>query len=50
MEVRKSIVLTIDSDEWTGFKMKAVAVDKPIGEIVSEWIQEYLQEEEDEKT
>jgi len=49
MLVRKSIVLNIDSDVSMEFRMKTIAEDKPIGEIVSEWIQEYLQEEDDEE-
>jgi len=40
-------VLTIDSDTWAEFRMKAIAEDRPVGELVREWIKEYLEERED---
>lgn len=46
MEVRKSIVLSIDSDTWAEFRMKAISEDRSIGDLVREWIEEYLEDED----
>lgn len=47
MQVRKSIVFTIDSDVWTEFRMRAVAEDRSIGDLVREWVEEWLRDEDD---
>uniref|UniRef100_A0A6M3M2A8 Uncharacterized protein n=1 Tax=viral metagenome TaxID=1070528 RepID=A0A6M3M2A8_9ZZZZ len=48
MEVRKSIVLSVDSDVWAEFRMKAIAEDISVGGLVRRWIEEWVEENKEE--
>jgi len=48
MEVRKSIVLSVDSDVWAEFRMRAIVEDISVGSLVRRWIEEWVEEDDEE--